>query len=191
MAKTHVVVIIPPEPIEHELEDLMLKLNSRYHASKALLHKPHVTLKSLGIISDKRFIEAGGEIGEATWYVEPFPLEMEGLRFYGSNENFPGVYIPVQKSSQLLDLHTRLATNLKPFCDKKDRSYKEFENYNPHLTLVGNDISPEDLERAKRELKNVNYSYSFPVDRIVFVRHTEGRASLSPNWELMIGLGRS
>jgi len=185
------VVIIPPEPIEHELEGLMLNLNSRYHASKTLLHKPHITLKSLGRVSDKRFKEVGGEIGEITWYVEPFPLQMGGLRFYGSNENFPGVYIPVQKSPQLLDLHMRLATNLKPFSDRKDRSYKEFENYNPHLTIVGDDISPEDLERAKRELENVSYSYSFPVDRMVLVRHTEGRASLCPNWELMFGLGRT
>lgn len=185
------VVIIPPEPIERELEGLMLKLNSKYHTSKALLHKPHVTLKSLGRISNKKFIDIGGEIGEISWYVEPFPLKMGGLRFYGSNENFPGVYIPAQKSPQLLDLHTRLATALKPFSDKKDRSYKEFENYNPHLTLIGDDISLEDLETAKREFENVSYSYIFPVDRVFLVRHTEGRAHYTPNWELMFGLGHT
>ena len=123
MGKTHIVMIIPPKLLANELESLMLKLNSQYHTSKALMYyKPHVTLKSLGKISDEKFKEASGEICCIAGDIEPFSLTMEGLRFYGSNESFSGIYIPVQKSPELMELHTKLATRLNPYSDSKDRS---------------------------------------------------------------------
>ena len=182
-------MIIPPKPLANELESLMLKLNSQYYTSKALMYyKPHVTLKSLGKISDEKFKEASDEICCIAGDIEPFSLTMEGLRFYGSNESFSGIYIPVQKSPELVELHTKLATGLKPYSDRKDRSYKEFESWNPHLTLVGDDISSEDLEKAKKELHDVSYSYSFPVDKITLVRHTEEKVLPCFYWEMHFGL---
>jgi len=173
MSKTHVVMIIPPQPIIGELEILMKKLNSRFNAAKALFYPPHITLKSLGKIEDENFKNVMIELADKVYDIDSFQLKMGNFRFFGSTPDYKGVYIPVERSPELLGLHNKLVKLLGKYDDGKDRSYKEMERYNPHLTLVGTDISDENLERAKKELSNVSYNYSFPVKKVTLIRHSQ------------------
>ena len=159
-----VVMIIPPEPILSELEELMKELNSFFNTSKALDYKPHITLKSLGKINESELEKIKQELEHVARTTKPFLIELENLRFYGSREDIPGIYISINKSEKLLELHKKLVLSLKKYSDRKDRSYKEMGNYFPHLTLVADDIKPEDLERAKR--MKINYPKKFETSSI-------------------------
>ena len=173
MKRYCIVMILPPEPLIDELSELMEKFNQCYNASSALNYKPHITLKSLGELDFYSFASASFDISKLAEETDPFVLHMEGLRFYGSREDIPGIYIPVQKTQELFDLHRKLATILKDYTDGKDRSFKELDNWKPHFTIVGPDISAKNLERAKKDLSGEKYSYEFPVNEITFYRYAE------------------
>ena len=178
----NIVMIIPPELICQELEDVMKKLNSKYNTTEALLYKPHITLKSLGNIKNKDLENVVLGISNIVDTTKPLSVNMHGLRFYGSKEDIPGVYITVERRPELFSLHKRMVKKLGKYDDGKDRGYKELEGWNPHLTLVGDDINVENLERVKRELQHMTYSRSFPVDKITLIRHTEERVIPSHLW---------
>lgn len=169
----NIVIIIPPESISQELEDMMRKLNSKYNTTKALFYKPHITLKSLGDIENINLENVVIGISDVVETIKPLSVNMHGLRFYGSREGINGIYISVKRSPELFTLHKKLVHKLGGYEDGKDRSYKELENWNPHLTLVGNDIDVKNLEKAKRELNYVTYYCNFPVDEVTLMCHTE------------------
>ena len=173
-----IVMILPPEPLLKELEDLMVELNLRFHTSKALVYKPHITLKSLGKIDGYKVKKVHSELEEIADKTKPFIVELNNLRFYGSSKDIPGIYISVERTNDLFNLHKRVAISLKKYEDKKDRSYKEMENYNPHITLVADDITPKELEKAKKEL-NTNYSNSFIANYITLLVRKESTFSYS------------
>jgi 2'-5' RNA ligase len=174
MEMTQVVMIIPPKPVVDELLGLMKKLNLRYKASKALVYGPHITLKAMGRVPSENLIKVMSEIADITEDMRAFPLKIKGIRFYGSNANYPGIYYNVGLSETLMDLHEELVDRLNRYSDGKDRSYKELYNWRPHLTIVGDDISLANLKRAKidPEVINARQSYNFNVDKITLVRHT-------------------
>lgn len=191
MEKIHTVMIIPPDEIVTELSKLMWTLNSRYGTSKAAVYKPHITLKSLGKINDDKFRKAIVDIADITEKIRRFQLHMEGLRFYGSNKNFLGIYIPVQRSDELFGLHKKLVMSLRKYDDGRDRRFKEMENWNPHLTLVGDDIKYAELERAKVELNMQHLSeifYDFYVNQITMYRHTEEGIKPAYHWYIDVDL---
>ena len=178
----NIVIIIPPKPLYQKLEDLMKEFNLIYHTKKALLYKPHITLKSLGDVENKNLKDVMIGISGIIGTIKPLSVDMHGLRFYGSRKYINGIYIPVERSYELLSLHRRLVHKLRRYGDSKDRSYKELENFNPHLTLVGNDIDTKNLGKAKRELKDVIYSYNFSADKITLELYTEEGNTLVHPW---------
>lgn len=173
MNRRHSLIIVPPEQLSNELQILIEEYNERYNASDAIMFKPHVTVKSLGIVGVEPLKnEVLLQIENIAENAEPFCLSLSGLRFYGSTRNMKGIYIPVQRSHELLSLHKDFVGSIKTY-DGKDRSFKEGLKFNPHLTLVGNDITIENYERAEKELQDVSYSFRFIADKITLISRIE------------------
>jgi 2'-5' RNA ligase len=168
MKSYQIVAIIPPEFVCERIGDLMSDLNIKYKTSKSLNYEPHITLKSMGLVEDdasKEISEIVKGIAEKT---EPFIIEARGFRTYGSSADKPGIYINI-RGKGLNRLHQRLVKRLGQFSDK-DRSEKENENFNPHLTIVGNDV---EKKRLKDIEKLTAPYYRFPVDNVFLITRNE------------------
>ncbi len=171
MKRNCIVMILPPKPLIDELAELTRKLNSRYNTHKALGLRPHITIKSLGEIDRKAYVNVLLETIDLAEELNQFTLDIEGKRFYGSIESIPGVYLSVKKGPKLVSLHKSILDVLGKYDDGRDRSFKEGDNWNPHLSIVVDDINEESLERSKNDLRDVEFSYSFPVDEITLYSH--------------------
>lgn len=164
MKSYQIVAILPPDYMSEGMEQIMLSLNKKYKTSKALEYRPHITLKSMGMVDDEKTQNMEEIIENIAKSTKPFIVTAEGLRSYGTNKNFPGVYVPVKRTKGLVSVHEKLALSLGSFSDK-DRGGKELEKFNPHITLVGTDISKACLIRAQKLNPDPVY-YRFPVDEI-------------------------
>ena len=160
-----VLMIEPPQHINNEILRQMFELNKKFETSKALEYTPHITLKSIGFVDYKKADEIVDIVGEMVKPIKPIILTAEGLRYYGSNQGIDGIYINVQKTPGIMNLHRKSVKILKRFEDK-DRNYKEKDNFNPHITLVGDDITKENLAKAKKSLRRKKVYYKFPVDEV-------------------------
>jgi 2'-5' RNA ligase len=163
----NVLMILPPTDLSNEIKRKMLLMNLEYKSKKALRYPPHITIKSFGKTYDDTrrdigFTEKLISIAEKT---EAFSINLKGLRYHGSTESMPGIYAVVENNSHLNNLHKTIFKEMKEFEDR-DRSFKENENYSPHMTMVGIDIPGNEWERAKLERKNSDFHYEFPVDEI-------------------------
>jgi 2'-5' RNA ligase len=154
-----VVVVMPPSRILKELDILMGELNSDYKTSYTIPFA-HVTLKSMGVVSDDKCIAAIKEVYKIAAETRPFTMDIGDIRYFGSNEDHPGVFLSIDKSKEALGLHTRLAAALKAYSDSEDRSYKELDCWNPHITLALID-EKEELERAKADIGRKFYPGRF------------------------------
>jgi 2'-5' RNA ligase len=187
MDKNCIVMILPPEPLADKLTKLARDLELRYNIHKPRKLRSHITVKSLGDISRDAYVNTLLKTIDLSEKFSPFTLYIEGKRFYGSIESIPGVYLSVKKTPQLVNLHKTIVDVLGKYSDGKDRSFKEGDNWNPHVTVVRPDISAKNLERAKIDLHDEEFSYSFPVEEITLYSHIEGY----PPHYFHIGLGPS
>jgi 2'-5' RNA ligase len=167
MESYQIVAIIPPENICKGIGALMLDLNKKYKTSKALDYKPHITLKSMGVVEDEKSREISEIVKGIADRTEPFTVEARGFRPYGSSASMHGIYMSV-RGRNLNRLHRSLTKRLGHFSDR-DRSEKENKNFSPHMTIVGSDIgkAPEDIRMLSAPY------YRFPVDNIFLISRNE------------------
>ena len=170
-----VIAIVPPKEHAGYLEILQRRWTTKYGAKGALNYPPHITLESLGEVENKKQLNTiYSHIRKIAEKTKPFKINVKGIRFSGTNEKYPGIYLGVEKSKELGHLHEMLIEKLEKFGDK-DRAYKERGNYNPHMTLVGTDIGQKEYELAKKDILESGWSpkFSFDVGKI-YVLQKEG-----------------
>lgn len=170
-----VIAIIPPKEQEMYLGFLQRTWNKKYGVLKAPEYPLHITLKSLGEVEKKKELNiVYSHVIKIAEKTKPFKINVNGIRFSGTNEKYPGIYLGVEKSKELGRLHETLVEKLEKFADEP-RPHKELENYNPHMTLVGTDIGQEAYERAKKDIQESGWSpkFSFDVGKI-YVLQKEG-----------------
>lgn len=170
-----IIAIVPPEAHAGYLRILQREWNCKYGAPDVLKYPPHITLKSLGEVGEKSLERVYHMVSGAAKKTEPLSISIDGIRFFGTNEDYPGIYLNVEKSKELQRLHEMLARKLREFEDKP-RPHKELDNYNPHITILGKDIGRDAYEKAKKEIGELNWKpdFSFYAKKICVVEKKEG-----------------
>jgi 2'-5' RNA ligase len=137
------IVTIPPSPLCGRLTGIRLEAATLTGSRAALLHPPHVTLRTGALVPErgiKQFAEAlRGAIGP--W--RPFSLHAQGLFHapYSDEQGFERHMVAwrIPRDAPLMDLHARLCT-----CTRYQRRPQPV--FEPHLTLAY-----EDLDAAAAE----------------------------------------
>ncbi len=175
-----IVAIVPPK--EHEgfevfnnIYCLQKSFNEKYGCTDALHYPPHITLKSLGAVKEENLGTVYQRIAGVAQKMQPFQIGVNGIRFFGTNKDYIGVYFNLEDSRELKNLHRMLVGKLKEFEDKKPRQHKELGNYNPHITLVGTDICQAAYEEAKKDIRESNLvpRFSFNADNLSVLQKEE------------------
>ena len=188
MWRRHSLILIPEEDVASELQYLMNDVNKHYDTSEALLWRSHVTVKSLGNVPDEKMVKIIPMMRNIAEETRPFNLILDGIRFYGSNQDFTGIYIPVVKTPELIDLHEKCVESFENY-DGKDRSFKEGKKFNPHLTLVGTDLRGRKLEDAKKDLNGKRYNFEFSANQLTLASRVN--LGSAPQYEEFSFMGKS
>lgn len=191
-----IVAIVPPKEHEgfevlNDIRSLQKSLNKKYGCTDALRYPPHITLKSLGDVKEENLGTVYQRIAGVAQRTQPFQIGVNGIRFFGTNENYIGVYFNLEESWELKNLHRMLVGKLKKFGDKKPRQHKELGNYNPHITLVGADINQAAYEEAKKNLQESEWhpKFSFNADNISVLQKEEKSETYKLECKFGIGSG--
>jgi|GEM_PF-2032515 len=176
-----IIAIVPPKEYTGYISILQRRWNQKYGAHEkdstpeALKYPPHMTLESLGEVEKKKLNLVYSHVRKIAEKTKPFKVTVEGIRFFGTNEKYPGIYLGVEISEELGLLHEMLVEKLEKFEDK-DRADKERKNYNPHMTIVGKDIGQEAYEQAKKDIPGSGWSpkFSFGADKICILQKAAG-----------------
>lgn len=166
MNQLYFIALIPPSPLQDEIQKLKLEIKDRFGSEHSLNAPPHITL-----LSPFRFEKEN--MGQLHSMMEVFaqgfqPFEVQFNEF----STFPPrvVFIDVVKSPGLTELQTKL--------EKLARSNSELFNYNyderpyhPHLTLAFKDLTKSDFYAIWKDLENREFRKSFIASELFLLRH--------------------
>lgn len=158
-AYAHGLVILPPPRLRNEL----MALRRRHPLLQAPI-PPHITVKSPFLF--RGTVATVVEILERVCAeFEPFEIELRGLSTFGETGV---VYIPVQETPDLLDLHNALLEELEGYVETLNGKY-EGDAFTPHMTVTDR-LAPEDFHSVRKQLAGFFPRWRFTVDRLHLLR---------------------
>ncbi|HYG57969.1 MAG TPA: 2'-5' RNA ligase family protein [Symbiobacteriaceae bacterium] len=156
------VIILPPPDLYREL----LAIRER-HPLLRTPAPPHITVKSPFL-----YRQSGAVVIEQLEAVfeqwEPFEIQLGGLGVFRNSV----LYVRVNESAALMDLHHDLVESLSGFVETLSEKY-DGGAYTPHLTLADK-LAPDDLAEARKLLADCRFRRRFVVDKVHLLR---GRGS--------------
>ncbi len=201
-----IAAIVPEEPYFSLIRKCQIEFNQLYGGNEVLKYPVHNTLVSMGDVRNEGLKEVYMDVLETAVKTKPFKAYVDGMRFYGSNENAIGVYLNVRKTGELQQLHGALVGELREFQDMP-RAHKELELYNPHISIWYPDNLKEltksgSINEDSAEMKNwrnaIQYiperkghrwppRFSFSVNRISLLYKTEDMDEYEVLKEFLLG----
>lgn len=158
------VALIPPPPLQSEIQGHRLHFKEEYNSSHALKSPPHITLLSpFNGHSEKELI---AELGLTLKQRTPFEVGLKDFSHFGKRV----LFLEVIQNDELL--------NLQEMMEAKARNHPEIFRYNypkrpyhPHLTIAFKDLTEKNFQRAWEVYKNKSFSASFVVDQVYLLKH--------------------
>jgi hypothetical protein len=125
---------------------------------------PHFSYMTYeGELNSARITNALKKIAAET---KPFQIQISGLGVFQGKT--PILYLPIVKTRLLLELHSRLVSEVYEYVDKASSFYLE-ENWIPHITLAIRDINLENLSCAVDQCMNFDLSFRLNVDQLAIL----------------------
>lgn len=101
----------------------------------------------------------------------PFSVHTTGIGIFSQPK--PVVYIPIVKDRALLEFHTRLHVILHN-AGRGQSPYYHPEFWMPHITLIFQDLAPDNLKCVFERLAFKTFNWKFTVDHLSVLRQDEG-----------------
>jgi 2'-5' RNA ligase len=114
--------------------------------------------------------------------LSPFEVIVEGFGFFEAPSKV--VYLKVQKTDELIDLHKKINNSLANCCENLFKFYTP-ENWVPHITLAMDDLSETDFNNFKERYKDYLPSFKQTISNLALVEYKHnGRVELLSSFEL-------
>lgn len=143
-----------------------------YQSRKAMNAPPHITLQapfewprfSMANASIEEFIQALSE-----WATQhpSLPIQLSGFGAFAPRV----LYIKVQLTPELLDLHSHLHTYCSQAWSIQDCRFPS-RSFVPHITVAFRDLGREQFQAAWPIFKERQFDHSFMATAITLLKHT-------------------
>ncbi|UOQ47098.1 RNA 2',3'-cyclic phosphodiesterase [Gracilibacillus caseinilyticus] len=119
--------------LDHSAKDWLYQIQQRLvpHVSyKQWVHPDdfHITLQFLGSVTEKTLLAIRTQLEKIN--VAPFMIEIGGLATFGKADMPRVLWVGVEKSDSILQLHQHVTTAISPYVKINERTYT------PHITLA-------------------------------------------------------
>jgi len=137
--------------VSKEVQDYLLKIQSKLDRSVRLTKSFHITLKYLGEVSENLVPKIKEKLDEIKF--EDFELELLELGTFPNKNFIKVIWIGVKDQLQIMKLQEQVEKKLKEFNFKRDF------NFHPHITLarVNRKIKFPNINIEKIEFKVSNF----------------------------------
>jgi 2'-5' RNA ligase len=160
------IAIIPPSPILEDALKLKHYFKDYYHSKASLNSPPHITLHMPFQWKEEKETLLIKALEDFNPDVASFNIKLSG---FGS---FPPrvIFIDVEKSEMLLQLHTALHQYFKKSLNIFNANYKD-KPFHPHITLAFRDLKKTFYAQAWEEFTHKKYSAEFMVNKFTLLKH--------------------
>ncbi len=111
----------------------------------------------------------------------PFGVKTAGLGIFTGKE--PVLYISLVKTGKLLEVHQRIWETMTPFAQEVNPLYAPGQ-WIPHVTLAYQDISPEKLSCAIKDLAFLPIEMEMVIDHLAILFQSEGKDGVLAQYAL-------
>ena len=156
--------LVLPDPPAGAIERLKHSISDRYHNRHGLLTPPHITLAPPFRMEAVESSALKKAMAAAAAPFHPFRLVVEDSGTFGTRV----LYLGVQQDAVLTKLHEIFSALVGGNQDKE-------RLFVPHVTLAHKDIRPDDLQRAREEIRLQPFRAEVMIDAVSLLEHSGGR----------------
>jgi 2'-5' RNA ligase len=144
----------------------MWRLFERKYNSKAIQNfaHPHLSFQG-GVCEDVKVIDAN--LKKLCAQVKPFLIKIEGINTFKEPDR--AIFLEVVRTKTLQRIHRRIDVLLREYCLQTFNLYSP-QNWHPHITLAHGDLTPNNFQKAKKDLENYHPRYRLKVHNICLVK---------------------
>jgi 2'-5' RNA ligase len=144
----------------------MWRFFEREYNSKAIQNfaHPHLSFQG-GICEDIKMIDAN--LKKLSLQIRPFPVRIEGINTFKKPDR--AIFMEVVRTKTLQRIHKKIDALLGKYCSRTFKLYSP-QNWHPHVTLAHGDLTPNNFQKAKKDLENYHPRYKLRVHNICLVR---------------------
>ncbi|MGN8224599.1 2'-5' RNA ligase family protein [Gracilimonas sp. BCB1] len=166
MNQLYFIALIPPSPLQDEIQELKLEVKEKFESSHSLNAPPHITLLSPFRLEDQNEVKLSSLIEDFTKSATPFEVQLRDF------STFPPrvIFIDVEKTPALMNMQEQLEELARSNPDLFNYNYDK-RPYHPHLTLAFKDLTKKNFYKAWKEFENRDFDGSFTADTLHLLRH--------------------
>lgn len=162
--KKYFIALIPPNPVQSELEVVKNHFQENYSSKAALRSPAHITLHMPFLWKEDKEERLINLLVRAT-KEKPFPLTLDGFGCFAPKT----IYIKNDFSQELLSFQQRLVTHTKRSMNLFNATHNR--GFHPHITVAFRDLKKDQFELAWIEFENKVYKASFEVKSFWLLKH--------------------
>jgi len=174
--KIYFIALLPTAEVGKEIIKIKQDFAENYGPVYALKVLPHITLQvpfTADPALEKAFCD---ELAEFAKTQAPFEVSLNGFGTFPNKQNRV-LFINVEKSETMSALHRQLINFLR-----KEFGFSTMlarTGFTPHVTVAFKDLEDAQFEKAWPEYENKEYTASFKVNNLYFLRHN------GKSWEVL------
>ncbi len=161
------IAILPPLSIQEKVTQIKQYFSQQYQSCQALKSPPHITLKPPFKPSTADVNVIKEQLVSFAIKYSAFPVILSGFNAFPPRV----IYIDVEKTPELLQLHQNLNDYLKSvLMDVKDESKQR--SFSPHMTVAFRDLTKKNFHAAWTQFQNQTIHFEFIANHLTLLRHT-------------------
>lgn len=174
--KIYFIALLPTAEVGKEIIKIKQDFAENFGPMYALKVLPHITLQvpfTADPALEKAFCD---ELAEFAKTQAPFEVSLNGFGTFPNKQNRV-LFINVEKSETMSALHRQLINFLR-----KEFGFSTMlarTGFTPHVTVAFKDLEDAQFEKAWPEYENKEYTASFKVNNLYFLRHN------GKSWEVL------
>lgn len=174
--KIYFIALLPTAEVGKEIIKIKQDFAEQYGPTYALKVLPHITLQvpfTADPSLERAFCE---ELTEFAKTQAPFEVTLNGFGTFPNKQNRV-LFINVEKSETMSAMHRQLINFLR-----KEFGFSTMlarTGFTPHVTVAFKDLDDAQFEKAWPEYENKEYTASFKVNNLYFLRHN------GKSWEVL------
>ncbi|WPQ64630.1 2'-5' RNA ligase family protein [Chitinophaga sancti] len=174
--KIYFIALLPTAEVGKEIIKIKQDFAENFGPVYALKVLPHITLQvpfTADPALEKAFCD---ELAEFAKTQAPFEVSLNGFGTFPNKQNRV-LFINVEKSETMSALHRQLINFLR-----KEFGFSTMlarTGFTPHVTVAFKDLEDAQFEKAWPEYENKEYTASFKVNNLYFLRHN------GKSWEVL------
>ncbi len=125
---------------------------------------PHLSFQG-GLGEDIKMIDV--DLKKLSYQIKPFLIRIEGINTFKEPDR--AIFLEVVRTKILQRIHKKIDALLGKYCSRTFKLYSP-QNWHPHVTLAHGDLTPNNFQKAKKDLENYHPRYKLKVHNICLVK---------------------